>query len=128
MRYIYSIPRLLGILSLSLFLSLYIAFGSAAQSYAQMIFNFGGIEVSVICPCSETWLVVVGPPKPGEFVYMDTPQFSYYRLTIPGAETLGTYIPGPGVCLFPGPPYACATPISIPNEGIIELVGTSGLS
>lgn len=56
---------------------------------------FGGFIVAARpCTCSGGWLIQVGPPVGGFFVYNNTPQFAYSQLPRTGVWVLGLYTPG----------------------------------
>ena len=87
------------------------------------IIPFGG-NILMVTPCSCTagYLIKVGPPVPGVFIYQPGvsilyPLFQIYR---PGPWVLGFALPG-GVCkIYVG--KGCAI---LPAEGTIAEVGTS---
>lgn len=83
---------------------------------------FGGFIVSTFfCSCDGGWLITVGPPLGGEFVYRNTPQYPYSQLPRPGVWVLGLYEPG-ATCSFIAGKGCAARPAS----GIITpIVGTS---
>lgn len=108
----------------AIFLVAIISSGAIVLNSYAVGLPFGGfITSSVLCTCSGTWLLTVGPPVGGFFVYANTPQFPYAQLPRPGVWVLGLYEPG-GVCLmWYGP--TCG-PASAPVIGTITpIVGTS---
>jgi hypothetical protein len=106
----------LSIFIIGLFLSGYIykSFGAGLP--------FGGqVTNAFFCSCDGGWLLTIGPPVGGEFLYRDTPQYAYYQLPRTGVWALGLYVPG-GVCSFVDG-KGCG---AIPAQGTItETVGTS---
>lgn len=85
--------------------------------------NFGGkILDNRICDCSNNFLILVGPPGPGYYIFQPgfSTLFSAGQLFRKGPEVLGTFVPG-GKCVF-----SAGTPCSVTiNGGIIVTVGTS---
>ena len=101
----------------------YRAFAGVIDSLSSA-FNFGGFVTSAIpCPCSNSWLLKISPPKGGLFLFFNgTPQFAYRQLPRPGVWTLGLYKPG-GRCRVPAT-HGCKT-IGLPKGTITSIVGTS---
>lgn len=82
---------------------------------------FGGKVTSITyCPCSLNFLITIGPPLGGLFIYnpISTILHDYKMILRPGAWTIGNASLG-GACLTA---YFC-TPI--PAIGTIKRVGTS---
>jgi len=89
---------------------------------AQAVPSFGGPILAVQeCGCSGGWMMIVGPPVPGNYIF----QFGVSQLFLagqiyrPGPMVLGTYVPG-GVCK--PSTHLCTT--QIPGNTILT-VGTS---
>ncbi|MEK7622174.1 MAG: hypothetical protein AAB415_03265 [Patescibacteria group bacterium] len=102
------------------------AFIRAERSEALAIIPVGGRILNVIDCCNGIGLVV-GPPRPGFFLYpWGAPLYPYYNISIPGPNVLGRAIPG-GACLDPYTevPPPCTVPI--PVLGTFVMLGTSGL-
>lgn len=92
------------------------------EAHAQLQ-TFGGMVFPITyCTCSNNWLVVIGPPVNGTFVYTMGTQ-GYNRFNMPwGTWALGFYSP-PGICLmYIG--YGCTT-IGSPQGFITNTVGSS---
>jgi len=83
---------------------------------------FGGFITNVFfCSCNGGWLLTVGPPVGGDYLYMNTPQYAHFQLPRPGVWVLGLYEPA-GVCTFHSGDGCAARPA----KGIITpYVGTS---
>ena len=83
---------------------------------------FGGFITSTFfCSCDGGWLLTVGPPVGGTFVYRNTPQYAYSQLPRSGVWVLGLYEPGAECAVFAG--HHCDF---IPATGTITpIVGTS---
>lgn len=63
---------------------------------------FGGrVLTSYACTCSFNWVVYVGPPRPGVFIYQPgySRLYSYYNVLGVGQWVLGSYTHG-GQCLM----------------------------
>jgi len=85
---------------------------------------FGGfVTTSIYCTCSNNFLLTIGPPVGGQFIYQPgTPQYPYHSLPRAGVWALGLYSPG-GICLmFVG--KGCS-PFGAPIGTITPIVGTS---
>lgn len=91
---------------------------------AQNPFNFGGfVLASIPCTCSGNFLLTIGPPVGGQFVYYPgTQAFLHFNLPRPGVWAVGSYTPG-GACLqFAG---KICVPFGVPLGTITPQVGTS---
>lgn len=89
-----------------------------------VIYPFGGpIIWAYPCVCTGSYLLYVGTPNPGAFLY--TPAsllFLNYMIFKPGTWVLGTAFTAPAACLNPVCFGACCpTGFGMP----IEMVGTS---
>ncbi len=85
---------------------------------------FGGPIASVFyCLCSGNILLFIGPPIGGTYIYQPGASitFPFGQVYRPGAESLGLFAPGAGVCLVPTP-FGCPP---IPSVGLITQIGTS---
>ncbi|TAL48829.1 hypothetical protein EPN83_03505 [Patescibacteria group bacterium] len=98
--------------------ALALSLGSAAAR------TFGGRILAVIGCNAGGSAVLVGPPKPGLFLYQPPASTLYNRKNLtPVRWVLGNYTPG-GVCvitiggLIP-------TPVALPIQGTISKIGTS---
>jgi len=81
---------------------------------------FGGRIINTV-PCDNGFLLIIGPPKPGLFMWMPgTLTYSWYQLR-PPAWALGSFVPG-GACICPY--YDCHDP-ALPALGTITMIGTS---
>ena len=86
---------------------------------------FGGF-VGVVMPCTCTpgsFLLTVGPPTPGQYVYVSgVPQSANMQLPRAGVWVLGLFSP-PGVCMI----YAgkSCVPLGAPVGTILPFAGTS---
>lgn len=99
------------------------SFALAAPITNLLLRPFGGKVTSITyCPCSLNFLIAIGPPLGGLFIYepISTILHDYKMILRPGAWTVGNASAG-GVCRTS---YYC-TPI--PAMGTIKRVGTSGL-
>ena len=79
---------------------------------------FGGRVISST-PCLDgaTTLIVVGPPRPGAFAYVQNSVILYNKkMPIQNRWVIGSYIPG-GACVTPAGP--------VPLQGTIRQIGTS---
>ncbi|MBX4211065.1 hypothetical protein KW783_03795 [Candidatus Parcubacteria bacterium] len=85
---------------------------------------FGGIVLtSLPCTCSGGFLLTIGPPKGGQFVYqIGAPQFANFQLPRPGVWALGLYSPG-AICTIVVP--GGCSPLGVPIGTITPVVGTS---
>jgi hypothetical protein len=94
-------------------------------SQAQLVFG-GRVLMTFPCTCEpgEAWIVAVGIPRPGGFVFRigATMLYSFYSPTVP-AWQLGRAIL-PGTCLMYVPPYECVDD-EVPG-GTMYMDGTSG--
>lgn len=75
----------------------------AEHSSAQGGLPFGGMVTSVFfCACSNNFMLTVGPPVGGVFMYQPgaTLVYSFYMIPVPGVWLLGLF----------GPPVACLIP------------------
>lgn len=109
----------IGILTLFLF-SIF-----AFKTVAQVGFlPFGGLVLNVTpCTCDGTFLITVGPPVPGNFLFDPkvTYQYAYYQLPYRvGVWALGLYGPGPACRIYTGEDCTAS-----PSSGTITIVGTS---
>lgn len=82
--------------------------------------GFGG-RILNITPCANGLLLIIGPPRPGLFMWMPgTLTFAWYQLR-PGPWALGSFVPG-GACVCPNGCCHCG---AIPALGTITMIGTS---
>lgn len=68
-------------------------------------------------------VITVGPPRPGRFHYIpgSTRLYQFYQIAKNGVWVLGTYRPGQSNCQR-RISHHC---YQVPNQGAIEIVGTS---
>ena len=98
---------------------------SSPVSAALNMFNFGGRIYSIFpCTCDESYIVYIGNPKGGAFMYQpySSRTYSWYNVR-PGVWAKGLYLPGEYPCLNPVCKGACC-----PNNyayGLILTIGTS---
>lgn len=85
---------------------------------------FGGMVLfSYPCNCSAGYLVIIGPPRGGQFVYqIGTPQFANYQLPREGVWALGLYSPGAVCMIYVG--KGCSS-FGSPIGTILPITGTS---
>lgn len=97
---------------------------SGYSVYAQNPLIFGGfVTNSFYCNCSNTFLLTLSPPTPGQWVWVPgTPQFANFQLPRAGVWALGNYSPGAICTIFVG--KGCA-PFGAPIGTIGPLTGTS---
>lgn len=109
-------------LVVSIVVALLIVSGAVAYRVSGAGLPFGGfIEAAFFCSCDGGWLLRVGPPVGGYYVYRNTPQFPFSQLPRPGVWVLGLYEPGATCSYHSGD--GCDTR---PAQGIITpIVGTS---
>jgi len=101
-------------------LALIIIFWVRPAEAAGMPLNFGGRILGLIT-CADGFLLTIGSPKPGLFMWMwGTPTFAWWQIRV-GPWVLGNYSPG-GVCVCP---YGCCECGAIPALGTIIMIGTS---
>lgn len=103
------ILQFISILSLVIIVNLFIV----NKSFA--LLSFGG-PITLITPCSNGLMIVIGPPAPG--VFMLSPGTRVYAFWTIGIESLvlGNYVPS-GACVIP--------PVIIPTMGTMTMLGTS---
>lgn len=97
-------------------------FFTVGTKQAEAIIPFGGKITKVsYCPCSGNYLITVGLPVGGQFIYQPgvTIVYAYVQITRRGVWVLGNWMPG-GVCLS----GKSCSPKGFPL-GTIEQVGTS---
>lgn len=115
---------LVSILLLGAFAAVAQPLKTGAQGVPGAINPFGGMVLfTMVCTCSEgNMLLVVGPPRPGVFVYEPFVSTLYmnYRPYV-SSWVLGDYISGAGVCMV----YVGTGCASVPNMGLINKIGTS---
>lgn len=101
-----------------------VVFGFSPRKTFASIFNFGGFVISSVpCPCSNSWLLTISPPRGGQFLFFNgMPQFEYHQLPRFAVWTLGLYKPG-GQCLVPTS-HGCKS-VGKPKGIITPTVGTS---
>jgi hypothetical protein len=108
------IPTILAFLFLFVVLVIWV-FPEMAQAVGLTI-PFGG-KITGVTLCDNGWLITVGPPRPGIFLYELGVSRIYMNFTlIPKVNVVGNAIHG-GVCVSPP-----AEPI--PAEGTIIGIGT----
>lgn len=92
-----------------------------AKAQTLSVTNFGGpVLTSTVC-CNGI-AILVGPPKPGYFLFtLGSIPYAWYNQFTPGANVLGTYTPGATCQLLP----FCAG--TLPLTGRINIIGSSGL-
>ena len=87
---------------------------------------FGGRILEVrFCTCSLGFVLKIGPPRGGDFLYQPgvSRLFAFFRILVPGMWTLGLAGP-PAPCLqYRG--VACITDAKTPAPPLILIVGTS---
>ena len=85
---------------------------------------FGGfVTTSFYCSCSGNFLLTIGPPLGGQFIYNNTPQFLNEQLPRLGVWALGLYAPMSIGCWVPAG-HGCIQ-IGLPLGTITPIVGTS---
>lgn len=84
---------------------------------------YGGfVTFSFYCSCSNTWLLILGPPSAGQYVYDYTAiLYPNYMIPLAGVWHLGLYRPGAICLVYVG--KGCATFGAAGKT--ITLVGTS---
>ena len=85
-----------------LILSFAFTFALPSSLEAQGLPPFGGLSTIVFpCTCSMNFLITIGPPKGGQFIYQPgVSRINRYGMVLrPGAWQLGLYTPG-GVCMI----------------------------
>ncbi len=95
---------------------------SIRPAIAQGVGGFGGrILYTQECGCSGGWMIAIGPPTPGLYVFQFgvSQLFSFGQIFRPGPAVLGVAVPG-GVCI----PASTVCLAAIPAQTIIT-VGTS---
>lgn len=94
--------------------------------FADSTLPFGGqiLGSPIYCTCSIGHLVRVGPPRAGIYHYIPgkTTLYQFNNVYSSGTWLLGNYTPGTGTQCRIHTGHHCHT---IPNDGVMSIVGTS---